>query len=113
MMKPIKLADGTTVAPTHDGRPAGYAFEQIDTFLGKLGNPVGVKSYKPYHSTGEDFLHNYIGMCGVPMDLLPEFPAEANMIFLTESAKFDKEIVDKIKKQLVAGKTVVITSGLL
>jgi hypothetical protein len=51
-------------------------------------------------------------MCGIPMDLLPEFPAEANMIFLTESAKFDKEIVAKIKKQLVDGKTVVITSGL-
>jgi hypothetical protein len=46
------------------------------------------------------------------MDLLPEFPAEANVIFLTESAKFDNGIVAKIKKQLVDGKTVVITSGL-
>jgi len=51
-------------------------------------------------------------MCGVPMDLLPEFPAEANIIFLNESAKFDKDIVAKIKKQLVDGKIVVITSGL-
>ena len=112
MMQPIKLADGTTVMPSTMARPAGYSFELVDKFLGKLGNPVGVKSYKPYHSTGEDFLQNYIGMCGIPMDLLPEFPAEANVIFLTESAKFDKEIVAKIKKQLVDGKTVVITSGL-
>jgi hypothetical protein len=51
-------------------------------------------------------------MCGIPMDLMPEFPAEANVMFLTESAQFDKKIVAKIKKQLVAGKTVVITSGL-
>jgi hypothetical protein len=93
-------------------RPAGYSLELVDKFLGKLGKPVGVKSYKPYHSTGEDFLHNYIGMCGIPMDLMPEFPAEANVIFLTESAKFDNKIVAKIKKQLVGGKTVVITSGL-
>ena len=32
---------------------------------------------------------------------------------LTECAKFDPAIVDKIKAQLVAGKSVVITSGLL
>jgi hypothetical protein len=93
-------------------RPAGYSLELVDKFLGKLGNPIGVKSYRPYHSVGEDFLQNYIGMCGIPMDLMPEFPAEANVIFLTESAKFDKKIVAKIKKQLVDGKTVVITSGL-
>ena len=112
MMQPIKLADGTTVAPSSMARPAGYSLELVDKFLGKLGNPIGVKSYRPYHSVGEDFLQNYIGMCGIPMDLMPEFPAEANVIFLTESAKFDKKIVAKIKKQLVDGKTVVITSGL-
>jgi hypothetical protein len=85
----------------------------VDPFLGMLGNPVGVKSYKPYHSTGEDFLHNYLGMCGIAMDLVPEFPVDANTIFLAESAKFDEQIVDKIKRQLVDGKTVIITSGLL
>jgi len=112
MMKPIKLPDGETANPTTMARPAGYSFEVVDKFLGKLGNPVGVKSYKPYHSTGEDFLHNFIGMCGIPMDLMPQFPEEANVIFLTESAKFDKDITAKIKKQLVDGKTVIITSGL-
>jgi len=113
MMQPIKLEDGTTVQPSTMARAAGYALEQVDDFLGKLGKPIGVKSYKPYHSTGEDFLHNYLGMCGIAMDLVPEFPADANTIFLAESAKFDKTIVDKIKGQLVAGKTVMITSGLL
>ena len=34
-------------------------------------------------------------------------------MLLTESAKFDPEIVAKIKGQLTAGKSVVITSGLL
>ena len=106
-------ADGTTVLPSTMVRAAGYSLEMIDPIIGKLGNPVGVKSYKPYHSTGEDFLHNFVGMCGAPMDLMPEFPAEANMIFLTESAKFDRDIVKKIKGQLMAGKTVMITSGLL
>ncbi len=89
------------------GRTAGYVFDQADGFLGKLGKPLGVMSYKPYHSSGEDFLHNYIGMVGIPIELTPEFPAGAKMIFLTESAKFDAAIVEKIKGQLTAGKDVV------
>jgi hypothetical protein len=94
-------------------RVAGYSLEQVDGFLDKLGNPVGLKSYRPYHATGEDFLHNYLGMIGIPIDLYPTFPTDADVLLLTESAKADPDIVAKIKAQLVAGKSVVITSGLL
>jgi hypothetical protein len=94
-------------------RVAGYALEQVDPFLGQLGNPIGIAGYKPYQSTGEDFLHNYLGMIGIPMDLYPEFPTNAGLVLLTESAKSDPDIVAKIKGQLTAGKSVVITSGLL
>jgi len=113
MLKPIRLENGKTVPPTTIARAAGYAFEHVDSVLGKLGNPVGVKSYKPYNSLGEDFLQNFLGMAGMPMDIVPVFPAEAKMILLTESAKFDPLIVDKIKAQLLAGKDVMMTSGLL
>ncbi|HTR40543.1 MAG TPA: hypothetical protein VMH87_02845, partial [Pseudomonadales bacterium] len=94
-------------------RVAGYSLEQVDPFLGELGNPIGIACYKPYQSTGEDFLHNYLGMIGIPIDLHPKFPTNAEVVLLTESAKFDKDIVAKIKNQLRAGKSVVITSGLL
>ncbi len=113
MIKPIQLEDGTTVQPTMIARAAGYTFEKVDKFLGKLGNPIGLKCYKPYHSTGEDFLHNYLGMCGIAMDLVPEFPTDANIVFLAESAKFDTKIVEKMKAHLIDGKDVIITSGLL
>ena len=89
------------------------ALKQVDPFLGQLGNPIGIASYKPYQSTGEDFLHNYLGMIGIPIELYPYFPTNADLVLLTESAKFDPDIVAKIKGQLVAGKSVVITSGLL
>ncbi len=92
---------------------AGVSLRQADAVVGKLGNPIGIASYKPYQSSGEDFLHNYIGMIGIPIDLRPEFPAEARLVLLTEAAKFDPEIVAKIKRQLEDGKSVVITSGLL
>jgi hypothetical protein len=94
-------------------RVAGYSLEQVDAFLGKLGNPIGIPCYKPYQSTGEDFLHNYFGMIGIPIDLHPVFPTNADLILLTESAKFDPAIVSKIKRQLKGGKSVIITSGLL
>ncbi len=100
--------DGPTIA-----RVAGYSLEQLDPFLGKLGNPIGIASYKPYQSTGEDFLHNYLGMIGIPIELYPDFPTNADVVLLTESAKYDPDIVGKIKGQLRAGKSVVITSGLL
>jgi hypothetical protein len=113
MMQPVNYNGGKAMRPTTIARVAGYTFEKVDSFLGKLGNPVGIKSYKPYHSLGEDFLQNYLGMIGLPMNMEPEFPAEDSIILLTEEAKFDDKIVDKIKKQLTDGKTVVITSGLL
>jgi len=104
--------EGASPVPTY-GTVAGAALRQADAVVGKLGNPIGIESYRPYQSTGEDFLHNYIGMIGIPIDLHPDFPTEAKLVLLTEDAKFDPDIVAKIKAQLVAGKSVVITSGLL
>jgi len=113
MMQPVNYNHDSATRPSTIARVAGYTFEKVDKFLGQLGNPVGIKSYRPYHSTGEDFLQNYLGMIGLPMDMEPGFPAEDSVILLTEEAKFDSNIVVKIKKQLTAGKTVIITPGLL
>ena len=98
------MKDGKVIFPVTHARAAGMAFEQVDQFLGYLGNPVGVKSYRPFHATGEDFLQNYLGMIGIPMDISPVFPTEDNMILLTESAKYDPDLVQKIKDRLQAGK---------
>jgi hypothetical protein len=113
MMQPVDLMGGRPSRPTTIARAAGYTFEKIDRFIGKLGHPVGIRSYRPYHALGEDFLQNYLGMIGLPMDETPQFPSEDSVILLTEEAKYDPAIVQKIKKQLTDGKTVVITSGLL
>jgi hypothetical protein len=113
MMEPIAQPDGTSIKPSTIARAAAVTFDQVDGFLGKLGKPIGLKSYKPYHSTGEDFLHNYLGMIGIPIDLVPAFPSEAPIVLLTESAATDPTIVARIKKQLLDGKSVIITSGLL
>lgn len=109
----VRRADGSLSPDADMSLPAGVALAQVDKFLGELGNPIGVKSYKPYHSTGEDFLHNYLGMLGIPMDLVPEFPEDSNTILLTEAAKYDADIVKRIEAKLMEGKTVIVTTGLL
>jgi hypothetical protein len=92
---------------------AGFSLEQVDKVLGQLGNPIGIANYKPYQSDGEDFLQNYLGNIGIPIEMTPKFPTDADLVLLTESAKYDPDIVKKIEGQLTAGKSVVITSGLL
>jgi hypothetical protein len=101
-----------TTGPKTITELAGSVFEQVDGFVGKLGKPIGVKSYKPFHSSGEDFLHDYLGMIGIPVEMTPTFPTDAPTVLLTESAKFDPDIVAKMKTQLTGGKKVVVTSGL-
>ena len=92
---------------------AGYALQEIDPIIGKLGNPIGIASYKPYNSSGEDFLQNYFGMMGIPVEMTPTFPTEAKLVLLTEQAAADPQLVAKIKAQLQAGKNVLMTSGLV
>ncbi len=108
----VRSNAGPNAVPTW-GRVAGDALEKADAFLGKLGNPIGVASYRPSHAWAEDFLHDYFGMIGIPIELYSTFPTNANLVLLTEATATDPEIVAKIKGQLVAGKNVVITSGLL
>jgi hypothetical protein len=93
------------------GLAAGAALKQADAVLGELGHPVGVASYKPFQSSGEDFLHNYLGNMGVPIELTPHFPKDADTILLTQAAAADPDIINDIKGQLQAGKTVFVTSG--
>jgi hypothetical protein len=112
-LESLRQPDGTSRITSILFADAGDTFDKLDTFLGKLGQPYGVASYKPYSSSGEMYLHNYLGMVGVPMDLYPYFPDDRGTIFLTESAKSDPALVDKILRHLNEDKTVVITSGLL
>jgi hypothetical protein len=92
---------------------ANEALHVADGVLGQLGNPVGVASYRPPHVTGEDFLHNYIGNLGVPIELYPTYPANAHTILLTEAAAADPDIIAKIRKSLEGGANVIVTSGFL
>lgn len=96
------------------GRVAQYAYDRIDPVLSHLGTPSGIKAYKPFHRVGEDFLHNYLGMAGVPVEIVsqfPEFGENCRLVLLTECAAGDPDIVRKAKDFMVKGGVVVCTSG--
>jgi hypothetical protein len=89
----------------------GFAYEKFDRIAPLLGNPKGIATYKPFHSSGEDFIHGYLGMLGIPFEPVPYFPEHEKTLFLSEAAVKDPEILSKVKKYLSAGNTLFITSG--
>jgi hypothetical protein len=94
-------------------RFVGYSAELLDRFLGKLGNPTGVPTYKPRSSFGEMYLPTYLGMAGVPIDLVPDFPTNATTILLTAASKNDPNLVAKTKEFVQKGGRAVATTGLI
>ncbi len=115
----VALFDWRSISQPLAGGPdsaaavAGHAFAQVDGILGALGRPLALRSYRPFHAVGEDHLQSFLGMIGLPMEILPRFPEEDAVVLLTESAAADARIVDRIERHVRAGKSVVITSGLL
>ena len=107
------VKNGKSFVSSTMARFADVTLHETDRLVGKLGNPVGLASYKPYHSSGEDFLQNYLGMIGLPMDMHPRWVDGHRQILLTEQAAKDPQIVERIKGQLKQGGDVIITTGLL
>jgi hypothetical protein len=91
---------------------AQYALGKADAAAGSLGEPVGLATYRPYDSSGEDFLPETVGMIGIPVEMYPRWPG-AKRVLLTQAAAADPNIVSEIERHLRAGDDVIITSGLL
>ncbi len=89
-----------------------YSLRKADDIAVALGEPVGLATYRPYDSTGEDFLPETLGMAGIPIEMYPQWP-RAKTVFLTQAAATDRNIVPEIERHLRGGDNVIITSGLL
>ena len=89
----------------------GQMFAEMDDWLSQLGNPIGVAAYRPGNARGENNVHNYLGMCGIPFEPYIEYPAGEKVIFLSEGAASDKDIVKKMQDSMLEGAEVIVTSG--
>ncbi|MVB12397.1 hypothetical protein CAFE_31330 [Caprobacter fermentans] len=92
---------------------AGQVFEETDALLDGLGEPIGAACYFSAGSRGEDYLPDFIGMLGIPLEPEVEYPEAAKTVFLTAGAAADSSVLAKVQKSLMDGADVIVTSGFL
>ena len=106
-----ELPDGNMISIY--GSAAANAFKMYDSVAEYLGNPVGLKYYRPVNSSGDSYLASYLGMLGIPVEPTPVFPKETGTVFIPQSASADPEILTKLKHLLKEGGTVILSSNFL
>lgn len=97
--------------------PLGFMYQKLDRILSKVGEPTGLKVYIPFNSQGEDHIEDYLGMAGVPMEPVCDFPeykeGARNKVLLTAAALKDEKIVEKIRGFVEQGGHAIVTSGFM
>ncbi|WP_039767183.1 hypothetical protein [Caldicellulosiruptor sp. F32] len=91
----------------------GLQLRHLDEICKYIENPIGIPVYHPFNSYGEDHVYDYLGMVGIPFELTPHFPQNSNIVFITADCANHKDILQKLKEHLLAGKDVIMTSGFL
>ena len=86
---------------------------RVDAFLDRAGQPVGAKVWEPFDAEGEDQLCNYLGMCGVPLELTPEFPEGAPAVLFTQRTACVPDAAEKLEAYVRAGGKAIVTTGFL
>ncbi len=79
-------------------------------------HPVtGVPAYKPPNSdpAGDMYLMDLIGMLGIPLVPVHEFPRDASVIFLPAQAAADPKLYEHVKKARARGRHLILTTNLL
>lgn len=102
----LPIFGGLTVLPA-----INKALRRIDDHLGKMGNPIGVKTWEPFNGDGEDQLYNYLGMCSIAIDPSPYFTPDATTVLFTESTAEEEDSIEKLEEYVRKGGNAVVTLG--
>ena len=116
--KEIMLFCWPALSSNKRATPLGFMFDRLDTILSELGNPVGLKTYIPFNSQGDDHIEDYLGMTGIPIEPVCDFPAlqedkRKNKVLLTAASIKDSDIVKKIADYVREGGHVIVTSSFM
>ncbi len=76
---------------------------------------VGVPAYRPPNSdpAGDMYLMDFLGMLGIPLVPVHEFPSEAPVIFLPAQAAADPDLYERVQKARARGAHLIVTTNLL
>ena len=117
--KEIMMFCWPAIAGNKHATPLGFMYDKLDMILGRLGEPVGLKTYIPFNSQGDDHIEDFIGMIGVPMEPVCDFPEykedvpSNRKVFVTAASLTDSQIVEKIRRFVEAGGHVIATSSFM
>ena len=120
--KEIMMFCWPALAGNRRATPLGFMYSRLDAIVGQLGEPLGLKVYIPFNSQGEDHLEDYLGMTGIPMEPVCEFPsfsqtagagvkAACNKVLLTASALKDEKVIEKTEAFVRRGGNAIVTGG--
>jgi len=104
-----------------NGHRAHHLMRRQFTLLADLAarvaaDPVeGVMAYKPANSPahGDLYIMDFMGMLGIPLLPVSQYPENARVIFLPTQAAADHEILSKIEKSLAGNARLIFTTGFL
>ena len=119
--KEIMMFCWPSIAGNKRATPLGFMYDKLDRIVGKLGEPCGLKTYIPFNSQGDDHIEDFIGMIGVPMEPVCEFPefgenteiGASRKVLLTAASLEDSKIVGKLRQFVGAGGHAIVTSAFM
>jgi hypothetical protein len=76
--------------------------------------PIGIAAYKPANSNPDEeaFVFDDVGMLGLPLVPVHQFPEEAPAVFFSVHALKDPEFLTRLAFTIGTGKPVLLTDGL-
>jgi len=108
---------GNVIAGHPDHEKVVAQFEQLANLAAFVRKyPVtGVPAYKPPNSdpAGDMYLMDFLGMLGIPLVPVHEFPEKAPVIFLPAQAATDPGLREHVKKAMAGGVRLIVTTNLL
>ena len=82
-------------------------FDRVSGILN--GTPRGVPIYLPYGSTGEYNIFGYLGMAGIPLTPVAQFPTEGQIAIFTKHSLQDPQLAEEMLGRLRAGHDIFMT----
>ncbi|MCR4714093.1 MAG: hypothetical protein K5751_06890 [Treponemataceae bacterium] len=124
--KEIMMFCWPALAGNKRATPLGFMYDKLDAVLERLGEPQGLKVYIPFDSQGDDHIEDFLGMAGIPMEPVCDFPefgisgagvpsfnAFNNSVLVTAASLADSKIADKLKRFVKAGGHAIATSSFM
>ena len=121
--KEIMMFCWPAIAGNKLATPLGFMYDRLDRILGHLGQPCGLKTYIPFNSQGDDHIEDFIGMIGLPMEPVCEFPefgdkkssgiGASRKVLLTAASLEDSKIIEKLRSFVEAGGHAIVTSSFM